>query len=344
MASETRGEGKPGRFGFVWWLRLTIAAYAAGVVAVLVLLRFASDSWWPASLILFGPRWVWGLPLVLLVPLAAWKTRIALPLLAVCAVLWAWPIMGLNVAFGSAGGGAKQAGVLRVMSFNIGGPVNPSGVEQVLATIDPDVAVFQECSERLDEGSLKSKGWFVELGHGMCIVSKLPIKKSEMEERSVMEDRTGAGKVMMYTLDFNGRDIMLFNLHLETIREGLEGLRSRKLAGASAMEANIAQRDNESQRARANADKTTIPLVLAGDFNLPAESAIYRRWWSGFDDAFSATGFGYGRTKFTPLFGIRIDHVLYTPAWKVEGFRVGDGLPGFDHRPIVAELRLTEGS
>jgi vancomycin resistance protein VanJ len=344
MGSHSESAAKSGRFGFAWWVRVSIAVYMAGLVAVLVMLRFASDAWWPASLILFGPRWVWGLPLLALVPLAAWKARGALPILAVAIVLFAWPLMSLNVAFGSSGGGAKPAGALRVMSFNIGGPINPAGVEQVLASIDPDVAVFQECSERLDEASLKSKGYSVELGHGMCIASRLPLKKSEMIERSALEDRTGAGKVMMYTLDFEGKEIMLFNLHLETIREGLEGLRSRKLAGGTLMDANIAQRNHESEKARDHANKTSLPLVLAGDFNLPVESAIYRRWWSDYKDGFSETGFGYGHTKETPLFGIRIDHVLYGPAWKVESFRVADGLPGFDHRPIVAELRLTEGS
>ena len=343
MARDTQAATKA-RFGSGWWLRLLVAAYLVGVVVVLVLLRFASDAWWPASLVLFGPRWVWGAPLVLLVPLAAWKARGMLPVLAVAAALWAWPIMGLNIAFGPAGGGEKKAGVLRVMSFNIGGPVNPSGVEQVLAAVDPDVAVFQECSDRLDEASLKSKGYYVELGHGMCIASKLPLKKSEMVERSALEDRTGAGKVMMYTLDFGGKDIMLFNLHLETIREGIEGLRARKLSGGSAMAANIDQRNRESEKARHHADETKLPLVLAGDFNLPVESAIFRRWWSDYASAFAETGFGYGRTKSTRLFGIRIDHILHTAAWKVEGFRVADGLPGLDHRPIVAELRLTEGS
>jgi vancomycin resistance protein VanJ len=339
MASVTQGAAPTGKGSR--WLRLLIVAYVAGVVAVFVLLRFAGDAWWPASLVLFGPRWVWGLPLLLLVPLAALKARAMLLPLAVAAVLFAWPIMGLNIAFGSSGGGAKAAGVLRVMSFNIGGPINPSGVEQVLAANDPDVAVFQECSERLDEASLKSKGYFVELGHGMCIASKLPLKKSEMIERSELENRTGAGKVMMYTLDYEGQEIMLFNLHLETIREGLEGLRSRKLGGGSAMDANIDQRNRESEKARHHADETKLPLVLAGDFNLPVESAIFRRWWSSYSSAFGETGFGYGRTKTTKGFGIRIDHVLYGPAWKVESFHVAEGLPGFDHRPVVAELRLT---
>ena len=40
------------------------------------------------------------------------------------------------------------------------------------------------------------------------------------------------------------------------------------------------------------------------------------------------------------LLGSPIDHVLATPGWRVEGFRVIDGFDaaGSDHRPIVATL------
>ena len=37
--------------------------------------------------------------------------------------------------------------------------------------------------------------------------------------------------------------------------------------------------------------------ILAGDFNLPVDSAIYREYWSGYRDAFSDAGWGFGYTE-----------------------------------------------
>src|SRR4051794_12516831 len=45
--------------------------YAAFVLTLWMLLRFAGDRWWPATLLMYGPRWVWATPLLLLVPCAA---------------------------------------------------------------------------------------------------------------------------------------------------------------------------------------------------------------------------------------------------------------------------------
>jgi hypothetical protein len=40
-------------------------------------LRRYGDGWWPTTLFMFGPRWVLGLPFLLLVPLAAvWARRL----------------------------------------------------------------------------------------------------------------------------------------------------------------------------------------------------------------------------------------------------------------------------
>jgi hypothetical protein len=50
--------------------------------------------------------------------------------------------------------------------------------------------------------------------------------------------------------------------------------------------------------------------LVAGDFNLPIESAIYRQYWGDYTNAFSRSGIGTGRTKSTRLFGVRIDHIL----------------------------------
>ena len=77
--------------------------------------------------------------------------------------------------------------------------------------------------------------------------------------------------------------------------------------------------------------------ILAGDFNMPVESRIYREFWGDFRDAFSAAGNGWGETKLTSWYGTRIDHVLYSPPWVCRRVSVGPPM-GSDHCPLVADL------
>ena len=79
-------------------------------------------------------------------------------------------------------------------------------------------------------------------------------------------------------------------------------------------------------------------IVVAGDFNLPVESAIYRANWGDLRNAFSNCGRGFGHTKFTSLFGIRIDHVLTSDPWRCADARVLPSPYGGDHAPLVVDL------
>ena len=79
------------------------------------------------------------------------------------------------------------------------------------------------------------------------------------------------------------------------------------------------------------------PLLLAGDFNLPVESAIYGQYWAQFSNAFSAAGLGLGHTKFTRWHGVRIDHILAGPSWRFRRCWVGPDVKS-DHRPLIADV------
>ena len=80
------------------------------------------------------------------------------------------------------------------------------------------------------------------------------------------------------------------------------------------------------------------PLVVAGDFNLPPESRVFRRHWGDLTDAFGAAGFGFGSSKHTSWHGVRIDHILYNRSWTCEWCGVGPAL-GSDHSPVIAHLK-----
>ena len=99
----------------------------------------------------------------------------------------------------------------------------------------------------------------------------------------------------------------------------------------------LARRRRESEAARRRVDQAAGPRIVAGDFNLVETSAIYRTYWGDLSDAFAAAGLGFGNTKSTRLWGVRIDHILTDGSLRATACRVGQDL-GSDHAPVIAEF------
>ena len=84
------------------------------------------------------------------------------------------------------------------------------------------------------------------------------------------------------------------------------------------------------------------PVIIAGDFNMPSDSAIFRQLWSRWSDAFAMAGWGLGYTKITVkkawTYGACIDHVLFDKGdFTCRDCRVAPDV-GSDHLPLVADL------
>ncbi|RLB63699.1 MAG: hypothetical protein DRH08_10720 [Deltaproteobacteria bacterium] len=81
--------------------------------------------------------------------------------------------------------------------------------------------------------------------------------------------------------------------------------------------------------------------ILAGDFNLTADSRIYRNVWSEYQNAYSRTMFGYGHTKRTKInifrYTARIDHILSTSQLRPLKSWVGPDF-GSDHLPLITDF------
>jgi endonuclease/exonuclease/phosphatase family metal-dependent hydrolase len=103
---------------------------------------------------------------------------------------------------------------------------------------------------------------------------------------------------------------------------------------------NIAQRELESTLAREWIFAgENLPTIVAGDFNLPVESAIYRRHWADLRNAFSRSGLGTGYSKQTSFWGSRIDHILTTADIVTEHTWTAAST-GSDHLPVLADLSV----
>jgi endonuclease/exonuclease/phosphatase family metal-dependent hydrolase len=229
---------------------------------------------------------------------------------------------------------------LRVLTCNVEQNVfDPDKLAEVIRLNEPDVVALQEVKDLTR--FIWPPGWKTLDHDKFLLASPYPIK----EESSTFRVRNPVDlTAMRCTVSLPGGDVQIVNLHLRSPRDGLEAvLQNDPIAGAPKLEALIEVRSIESQ---AVSDWTrrasSVPQIVLGDFNMPAESAIFRRDWTWLADAFDTDGAGFGFTKITTIrgltYGTRIDHVLYSPEWHCVNAWVGRDI-GSDHLPLLAEFQ-----
>ena len=310
------------------------------VVAASIAIQFLADRMWPATILAFGPRWVLAVPLLPLALAALRHPRkhTAIGLLAVLSLatlLIVGPVMDVRLGTGRASGIAD----VRVMTFNLGeSRMTGKDLDVLMRAEGVDVAALQECPfYDLEPARF---GWHFFYGGDLCLVSRFPFTVLDEPDPATVWMRYGR-RPLRFAVDGPRGTFQLLNVHFETVRGGLDALRThgwRALAEFS-LNRQQAERDSRSARARISADSR--PLLVAGDFNLPVESAIYRQQWGDLVNAFSRCGRGLGHTKFTSLHGVRIDHVLASDHWSCTDARVLQAQAGGDHAPLVVDLQFS---
>lgn len=98
-------------------------------------------------------------------------------------------------------------------------------------------------------------------------------------------------------------------------------------------------RSEQAHIMRREINKSSHPLIVAGDFNDVPVSYIYRTIRGDLQDAFLAQGSGFGRTFSAISPTLRIDYILPDNRFKVEDFAIYRRR-GFEHFPIMARLSL----
>lgn len=331
-----------------WRKRMSTSAvwlawgYLALVVVTLGLLRFASDRWWLATFLLFGPLWIVLLPLPILGLLSAWFHRKSLVLLAVALILAVGPVMGYCLTWTGLVGGQPESdfGQVRVMAWNCGNVKDWNAFAELVRRCRPDLILFEEWSEDSFTAIAGEADWDFRESRGLAIASRFPIVDSQPYRSKTFEGWRNLA--VRHDIESPWGAIQVVGVHLETPREGIDAMVRFKLHGIPIMNETTEVRRKESAETSRIADEALGPTIVGGDFNMPVESAIYQRYWSHWQNAFSTAGLGFGHTKFTWLFDVRIDHVLASDHWTVLAARVGPDLGG-DHRPVIAELQLRNG-
>lgn len=318
------------------WCYLTL------VVLLWLFIIIGGDRWWPATVILFSPRWVLALPLMILLPLAVWRNRNSfIPLLISTLVVFG-PFMGMCLPLGknTASGGT----VLRILTCNLNaGNFNTAALCTLIRDIKADIVALQECPEGLSLGLPLE--WQTVQNGGLAILSRYPLETTKSLQTFHHPHKWPRTSLLQCVIQAPGGSLIFNTVHLPSPRYGLQTVLDRttffSISRKWLLIEETAHRWQSAQKTGREIPSSPLPVIVAGDFNMPVDSAIYHDVWRGYNNAFSQVGFGYGWTEFTTIrgvkIGVRVDHVLTGKGFVTRACETGPDI-GSDHLPLIADI------
>ncbi|MBV8781672.1 MAG: endonuclease/exonuclease/phosphatase family protein [Phycisphaerae bacterium] len=315
--------------------------YTASVIVAWLVMRLLGDRRWAASVaMLFGPRWVWLVPLALLVPLAAAVRRRSLWLLLFTAGIVLFPVMGLCVPWRIAKIGPSSSNAaapkVRLLTCNVHfAALDSKALSAFISSTNPDIVALQEWTSRHRAELFGKGGWYRWRSNELYVASRYRIRRAT----DISEDWDDPGSAVCFEIETPGGTVRLVNLHLASPHHQFEHVLNMSSAGPSEVLQNIAARQSQSQSVQQRCKDWAPGLIVAGDFNTPQESPIFRSCWIDFSDAFSSAGWGFGYTYYARLTIARIDHILFGADWRCLRCWVGPDV-GSPHRPVIADLQM----
>lgn len=319
-------------------------SYLAITLAALALMYLTGDRWWPGTLMLFGPRWLLVPPLFVLFSLALWRRpKLLIPLL-LAATIVVGPFMGLEWSFSEAK--VPRGHVVRILTCNVrAGNFDPQALAQLIREKEIDLVALQECppSVKLD----LPPGWHIAQTGVIAIMSRFEIKAAEPHLDRHPPHVWPRHSLLPCTVHTPQGSFLFHSVYLPSPRYGLQNILDRK-TGIDPRKADLLTSETENRRNVARNVRDALrmerhPVILAGDFNMPVESTIYRETWSDFANAFSLVGKGYGWTFRDRPYGlpldVRIDHILTANGATPLTCEIGPDI-GSDHLPVIADIAI----
>ena len=306
--------------------------YLSWVLAVWLLIWFAGDRWWLATMLLFSPRWILLLPLVVLAPLSLLFRRRWLWGLLGITVLVAWPMMDLRITRRGLFPLERTPSSLRVFTLNTHFiALDPVALRSAIAATNPDIIALQEWMGRNRDIVFPDSSWHIVQLDAALVASRYPIQAAGS---SIGEINNTSGVTYRYVVQLPQQQVTFFSVHLFSPHAVFSGVLHGSRHGPAWLAYNSRKRLREATELRRGSDDDTI---LAGDFNLPRDSTIFRSQLSGFTDAFTVAGLGWGLTYYSHWTEVRIDHILMGKNWQCDRCWVGPDV-GSPHRPVIADL------
>lgn len=292
---------------------------------------------------MFAPRWLFLLPIPLLMIASAirrcpWHWAIQ----AITALVVAGPLMGFSIPFsrflGSYDGGER----LRIATFNLSAhPLRLQRLHQWIEEQKLDVVCFQEVHGRDDVRVHDFEAEGFRVSKRGTIISRLPITAEypDYPENYDTEERYSSSVDRLRVRLSDGSEVTIASIHLPTLRPGFERFLKR-FTDVEGLSLHVAWWGREMSRVlTAMGEVSDVPLVVAGDFNMPGDDSTMAALRTNFRFAFDEAGWGYGYTRPASLPWVRIDHILLSQEWSALRCWVGPDF-GSDHLPLVAEMTL----
>jgi endonuclease/exonuclease/phosphatase (EEP) superfamily protein YafD len=329
----------------------TAYAYPGALLLAVLAFYFIGESWWVTAAGMYAPRVLFAAPLPLLVLglLIVRRRRLLWTQLASLALVL-FPLMGFVLPWPVSPDGNRPT--LTVLSANVNSSY--AGEEAITAGIlalAPDVVLLQEVGDSAKLARMLSSEYpHTHSSAQFVLASRSPILSSTDPERLPYYGRLRSPRFMRYSVDTPLGTIAFYNVHPLSPRGMLRIHRFRAVAHeirtgkAFEGDAEANARDNAGLRALqieavsrlAAAEKD--PVVIAGDTNLPGLSAVFRRYLSGYQDAFRAASWGFGYTHPVKLPFLRLDRILAGQELKFVSFDMG--CPELsDHYCVVAGIQ-----
>ncbi|MFM9267022.1 endonuclease/exonuclease/phosphatase family protein [Tychonema sp. BBK16] len=173
------------------------------------------------------------------------------------------------------------------------------------------------------------------------IISKYPILSSD-----ILHLANHPETQQRAIIKFNQQEIVIYNMQATGPWFG----RSKKLPFVGMPVYKYVKRAPEIQDLVERVQQETLPVIVAGDFNMTDETQDYYNLQKVLEDAFLKSGFGFGFTWphgfFAKRFNLkitypvcRIDYIWYSQHWGAKSSSVLEATES-DHLPVAAELIL----
>jgi endonuclease/exonuclease/phosphatase family metal-dependent hydrolase len=318
-------------------------AYVAFIVFLWLFLYSAGDWWWPATMLLFAPRWFVALPVLLLSPYALLRDRRSLIPLITGGLVVAVPLMGFTISLPSNDAGESKS--VRILTCNTDGGLTNLRLEALVKDLAADIVTLQECPMEVPV-ELPERWYMVRHGE-LVILSRFPLEELDNVMALHPPHKWPRDSAFLAIVHMPIGNMVICNVHLPSPRYGLQNILDHRaginLAKTRLLIDETVNRRKAAWEVRQLVLSIQLPVIVAGDFNMPVDSNIYRESWGNFSNAFSETGFGYGYTEHAAIRGIttavRIDHILTGNGLMPRVCKVGPDV-GSDHLPLIADVAL----
>ncbi len=192
------------------------------------------------------------------------------------------------------------------------------------------------------EYSMTSKNY----NFGIATLSKYPIIK-----RGSIEFNNTVNTSIYSDIKIGNDTVRLYNSHLQSTRlrdknlsllikqkfqdnnKKIEELKDFNFRLFVAYE----KRSKQVQKVAAHRDKSTYPVIMAGDYNDPPISYSYRKMRGNLNDSFKEAGSGVGSTYVGLMSIMRIDYIFHSPAIKATEYS-SPKVKYSDHYPVIVNL------